>query len=155
MSDTIIHRLRSLPLQDRRLVIILAATALVALLIGLAGGVLTALVRAGFLPALPESGYRFLTVHGVSAFFYWLYFAQAALLLGFAAARPRVEEQHRRPRGGDGLTLRTGLLQRRPPETQRRSPRQGRTERAARSDRGTAGTLAEQESGGGHAHHHG
>lgn len=38
MSDTIIHRLRSLPLQDRRLVIILAATALVALLIGLAGG---------------------------------------------------------------------------------------------------------------------
>lgn len=45
MSDTIIHRLRSLPLQDRRLVIILAATALVALLIGLAGGVLTALVR--------------------------------------------------------------------------------------------------------------
>src|SRR3989338_6809071 len=97
MSDTIIHRLRSLPLQDRRLVIILAATALVALLIGLAGGGLTALVRAGFLPALPESGYRFLTVHGVSAFFYWLYFAQAALLLGFAAAE--------RGNGGDKVGL--------------------------------------------------
>ncbi len=97
MSDTIIHRLRSLPSGDRRLVIILAATALVALLIGLAGGLLTALVRAGFLPALPESGYRFLTVHGVSAFFYWLYFAQAALLLGFAAAE--------RGNGGDKVGL--------------------------------------------------
>src|SRR3989338_2310436 len=58
MSDTIIHRLRSLPLQDRRLVIILAATALVALLIGLAGGGLTALVRGGVPAALPPSGYR-------------------------------------------------------------------------------------------------
>lgn len=97
MSDTIVHQLRSLHLQDRRLVIILAATALVALLIGLAGGLLTALVRAGFLPAVPESGYRFLTVHGVSAFFYWLYFAQAALLLGFAAAE--------RGNGGDKVGL--------------------------------------------------
>ncbi|MBA3911255.1 MAG: hypothetical protein C0524_15620 [Rhodobacter sp.] len=86
MSDTIVSRLRSLPRQDRRLVTVLAAAALVALIIGLAGGLLTALVRAGFLPALPESGYRFLSIHGVSAFFYWLYFAQAALLLGFSAA---------------------------------------------------------------------
>ena len=97
MSDTIVSRLRSLPRQDRRIVIFLAVAALVALIIGLAGGLLTALVRAGFLPALPESGYRFLTVHGVSAFFYWLYFAQAALLLGFAAAE--------RGNGGDKVGL--------------------------------------------------
>lgn len=86
MSDTIVSRLRSLPRQDRRIVIFLAVAALVALIIGLAGGLLTALVQAGFLPVLPESGYRFLSVHGLSAFFYWLYFAQAALLLGFSAA---------------------------------------------------------------------
>src|SRR3989338_6741911 len=97
MSDTIIHRLRSLPLQDRRLVIILAATALVALLIGLAGGVLTALVRAGFLPALPESGYRFLTLHRVSAFFSWLSSARAPLPPGFAPAD--------RGKGGDRVGL--------------------------------------------------
>ena len=36
-------------------------------------------------------------MHGVSAFFYWLYFAQAALLLGFAAAE--------RGNGGDKVGL--------------------------------------------------
>jgi len=86
MSDTFVERLRSLPYQDRRIVGSLAIAALLALIIGLAGGLLTALVRAGFLSALPESGYRFLSIHGISAFFYWLYFAQGALLLGFAAA---------------------------------------------------------------------
>jgi len=85
MSDTIVSRLHTLPFQDRRLVVALASTALVALIIGLTGGLLTALVRAGFLSVLPESGYRFLSVHGVSAFFYWLYLAQAALVLGFSA----------------------------------------------------------------------
>ena len=37
------------------------------------------------LSAIPLTGYRFLTVHGVSIFFYWLFITQAALLLGFAA----------------------------------------------------------------------
>ena len=69
MSDTIISRLRTLPPQDRRLVIALAIASLLALIIGLTGGLLTALVRAGFLNVLPESGYRYLSVHGVSAFF--------------------------------------------------------------------------------------
>lgn len=85
MSDTYASRLAALPVRDRRLIIGLAGAALVALATGIAGGLLTALARAGFIPVEPESGYRFLTLHGVSAFFYWLYFAQAALLLGFAA----------------------------------------------------------------------
>ena len=100
MSDTIISRLRTLPPQDRRLVIALAIASLLALIIGLTGGLLTALVRAGFLNVLPESGYRYLSVHGVSAFFYWLYFAQAALVLGFSAVE----------RGNGGGP--TGLLRR-------------------------------------------
>jgi cytochrome c oxidase subunit 1 len=100
MSDTIISRLRTLPPQDRRLVIVLTIASLLALIIGLTGGLLTALVRAGFLDVLPESGYRYLSVHGVSAFFYWLYFAQAALVLSFSAVE----------RGNGGGP--TGLLRR-------------------------------------------
>ncbi len=85
MSASYVSRLAALPARDRRLIIGLAGVALAALATGIVGGLLTALVRAGFITIDPESGYRFLTLHGVSAFFYWLYFAQAALLLGFAA----------------------------------------------------------------------
>ena len=85
MSATYASRLADLSVGDRRLIIGLAGAALVALITGIAGGLLTALIRAGILPADADAGYRFLTLHGVSAFFYWLYFAQAALLLGFAA----------------------------------------------------------------------
>ncbi|MCL4765754.1 MAG: cbb3-type cytochrome c oxidase subunit I [Hyphomicrobiaceae bacterium] len=79
-------RASELPAADRRLLAAVAATALAALTLGLLGGLATALARAGILEtAAPETPYRFLTVHGVSAFFYWLYLAQIALLLGFAA----------------------------------------------------------------------
>ena len=46
--------------------------------------VLTALVRARFLGIEAEAGYRLMTLHGVTVFFYWLYFAQMALLLTLA-----------------------------------------------------------------------
>lgn len=85
MSDTYASRLATLPVRDRQLIIGLAGAAFATLATGILGGLLTALARAGFIPIEPESGYRFLTLHGVSVFFYWLYFAQAALLLGFAA----------------------------------------------------------------------
>ena len=54
-------------------------------------GLGTALARAGFLPLEPETGYRLLTGHGISVFFYWLYLGQGTLLLALAAtqARPR------------------------------------------------------------------
>ncbi|MBI1905751.1 MAG: cbb3-type cytochrome c oxidase subunit I [Rhodocyclales bacterium] len=89
MTDTHIPtgvaRLAALPAADRRLLRRMAALALVALFLGILGGLLTALARAGFLDVIPSTGYRFLTVHGVSIFFYWLFMAQAALLLGFSA----------------------------------------------------------------------
>ena len=85
MSNTITTRFNALARRDRRLLMVLAATALVALALGILGGLLTALARGGIIDIQPEDGYRFLTIHGVSVFFYWLYLAQIALLLGFAA----------------------------------------------------------------------
>ena len=79
------QRLAALPLADRRLLIAMAGVALVALVVGIVGGLAIALARAGFLDILPTTGYRFLTLHGVSIFFYWLFVAQAALLLAFSA----------------------------------------------------------------------
>ena len=75
----------SLPPGDRRLLRGMFAVALAALAVGVLAGLATALVRAGLPGILPATGYRLLTVHGVSAFFYWLFVAQAALLLAFAA----------------------------------------------------------------------
>lgn len=76
----------SLPPGDRLLLKSMVSVALVALVIGVLAGLATALVRGGLLEVPLSTGYRFLTVHGVSTFFYWLFTAQAALLLGFSAA---------------------------------------------------------------------
>lgn len=80
-----IERFATLPLGDRRLLKSMVAVALIALALGVLAGLATALVRGGLLDVSLSTGYRFLTVHGVSIFFYWLFTAQAALLLGFAA----------------------------------------------------------------------
>ena len=79
------ERLVGLPANDRFLIKSMAAVALLALLLGILAGVATALVRGGLLPASAAEGYRFLTIHGVSIFFYWLFTTQTALLLGLAA----------------------------------------------------------------------
>lgn len=78
-------RFAALGASDRRLLVAISAVSLVALALGILGGVLTALARGGLIDMIPNTGYRFLTVHGVSIFFYWLFVAQAALLLGFSA----------------------------------------------------------------------
>lgn len=96
MTHSMIDRLAALPTADRRLLLAISGAALVALAIGILGGLLTALARGGFIEVVPEAAYRFLTVHGVSIFFYWLYLAQAALLLGFAATQ---DDHGTEPRG--------------------------------------------------------
>ncbi len=80
------ERLQALPPGDKRLLLTCFAAALAALALGVLFGAGTGLARAGFveLPAL--HGYRLMTLHGVTIFFYWLYFAQAGLLLVFAAS---------------------------------------------------------------------
>jgi cytochrome c oxidase subunit I len=71
---------------DKRLLKATFAAALAALVLGVLWGTATALARAGFVQIDPLTGYRALTGHAVSIFFYWLYFAQAGLLLALAAA---------------------------------------------------------------------
>ena len=86
-STSISQSLRALPAGDRALLKALAAFALAALALGIVFGLVTALVRTGYADAEPVTGYRMLTGHGVTIFFYWLYFAQMALLLVLAAAQ--------------------------------------------------------------------
>jgi cytochrome c oxidase subunit I len=83
--------LRRLPSSDRALLVALVASALATLALGVLFGASTGLVRAGLLEADPERGYRVMTAHGVTIFFYWLYFGQVALLLAFAAVYGRRE----------------------------------------------------------------
>lgn len=86
-NTTLSTRLAGLPAADRLLLRALAAAALLALFFGIAMGLLIGFARAGWLGFLDlETFARLLTLHGASIFFYWLYFAQAALLLAFAAA---------------------------------------------------------------------
>ncbi|MCK6454078.1 MAG: cbb3-type cytochrome c oxidase subunit I [Alphaproteobacteria bacterium] len=80
---------RALPRGDRLLLAAMIVAALATLAIGVAFGTVTGLVRAGFVALDPETGYRMMTLHGVTVFFYWLYFAQMALLLVFAAVHTR------------------------------------------------------------------
>lgn len=86
--------LRALPPGNRALLGAMIVAALATLGAGVVFGGLTALIRAGFVEVDPETGYRLMTLHGVTVFFYWLYFAQMALLLAFAAIytrqRPRL-----------------------------------------------------------------
>jgi cytochrome c oxidase subunit 1 len=73
------------PTIDRRLLLSFIVASLLPLVFGLGFGLLTALARGGLIGFDPETAYRVLTLHGTSAFFWWLYLAQVALMLGFAA----------------------------------------------------------------------
>jgi len=80
----LIDGLKALPAADQRLLKSCLAAALAALLVGVVFGAATALARGGFVELGPLAGYRAMSTHAVSIFFYWLYFAQASLLLVFA-----------------------------------------------------------------------
>jgi cytochrome c oxidase subunit I len=84
-SLSLIQRLAALSGADRLLCGLLIGFSLLALTLGIATGVAMALARSGALSFLPDTPYRILTLHGTSAFFYWLYTAQAGLLIVLAA----------------------------------------------------------------------
>lgn len=90
---TLARGLRALPVSDRALLLSMIVAALVVLAAGVVFGALTTLVRAGVVDVEPDTGYRMMTLHGVTVFFYWLYFAQMAVLLAFAAIHTRTAPQ--------------------------------------------------------------
>ncbi len=78
-----------IPPSGKNLFRALFAAALLTLGLGLLFGFATALMRAGVLPYDPLQGYRLMTLHGVTVFFYWLTFAQTGMLLVFAAVEAK------------------------------------------------------------------
>jgi len=97
--------LAALSQPDKRLLKAAFAAALVALALGIVWGAATAFARAGFIDPGPLAGYRALTGHAVTIFFYWLYFAQAGLLLAFAAYAAPAHGIAWRPLAWAGLVL--------------------------------------------------
>lgn len=89
IADGFASALSRAPAQDKALLRSLLAAALGALAFGVVAGAVVAATRAGSAAPAPENGYRLLTSHGTAAFFYWLYFAQAALLLALAMTHGR------------------------------------------------------------------
>jgi cytochrome c oxidase subunit 1 len=103
-------RIAALPAVDRHLLLGLVATSLLPLLFGLGFGLATALARGGLIEPDVENAYRILTLHGTSAFFWWLYLAQVTLMIGLAAGES-VDGLHARKLIIAGFTvLVTGLL---------------------------------------------
>jgi cytochrome c oxidase subunit 1 len=109
---TITAALRRLPAGDRTLLLSLTAAALFALVVGVVLGAMTGLARAGLLGFDdPETGYRLMTLHGSTIFFYWLYFGQAALLLVLTAVYARdTPRLALAPAGWAGVLLMLGGL---------------------------------------------
>lgn len=93
-TGTISGKLRELPALHRTFLKTFISLALGMLVAGAAFGLLTALIRTGYVAAEPATGYRLMTGHGVTVFFFWLYFAQTALLLALGASqcagKPRI-----------------------------------------------------------------
>lgn len=84
---SILQNLRELSAGDRMLLKALVSCALATLALGVIFGVSTALIRTGYAGAESQTGYRMMTGHGVAVFFYWLYFAQMALLMALSTTQ--------------------------------------------------------------------
>ena len=84
-TSRLMQGLSNLPRSDKRLLTSFAGMAVLSLALGLVYGALTALGRSGVFELEATFLYRMLTLHGVTVFFYWLYFAQAAVVLVLAS----------------------------------------------------------------------
>ncbi|MFQ5784297.1 MAG: cbb3-type cytochrome c oxidase subunit I [Alphaproteobacteria bacterium] len=76
---------RSLNPADKRLLLAFFSIAVLALTLGIIFALMTAAGRTGLFSIEPETAYRMLGLHGVTIFFYWLYFVQAGFVLLLAA----------------------------------------------------------------------
>ncbi len=85
MTNKLLDGLAALPDSDKSLVKWFVYMAVLSLGIGVVAGFLTAFARADFLQFEAITAFRILTLHGVTIFFYWLYFLQAGAVLILAA----------------------------------------------------------------------
>ncbi len=83
-ESKLVARLKRLSDGDKRLLNGFIVMAVLTLALGLVFGAMTAFARAGFINLDPLTAYQMLTLHGVTIFFYWLYFVQAGLVLVLA-----------------------------------------------------------------------
>ncbi len=98
-SPRLSTRLAALVVADRRLVLAFVVASLVPLAVGVGFGLMVVLARGGLLAFEAETAYRLMTLHGTSAFFWWLYLAQVALMIAFAAGE-----------SADGLKARPAIV---------------------------------------------
>lgn len=84
-TSKLMQGLSDLPRSDKRLLKGFVAIAVLSLALGLIYGAITAFGRTGLVPLETTFAYRTLTLHGVTVFFYWLYFTQAAVVLILAS----------------------------------------------------------------------
>jgi cytochrome c oxidase subunit I len=76
---------RDLDSADKKLLLAFISIAVVALALGITFATMTAAARTGLFAIEPSTAYRMLGMHGVTIFFYWLYFVQASFVLLLAA----------------------------------------------------------------------
>ncbi len=84
-TTSFFERMKMLSAADKALVKAFLIMAVLTLGLGIAFGTTTAFARAGFIEIDPDRAFQIMTLHGVTIFFYWLYFVQAALLLVLVA----------------------------------------------------------------------
>ena len=77
--------IRSLIPADRKLLLAFFAVSILALILGIFFGALTAAGRTGLFAIEEGTSYKILGLHGVTIFFYWLYFVQAGFVLLLAS----------------------------------------------------------------------
>lgn len=80
-TENLTEGVRNLGQRDKRLLLAFFTVAVVALALGVIYGTITAAGRTGIFGIEPTTGYRVLGLHGVTIFFYWLYFVQAGFVL--------------------------------------------------------------------------
>ena len=77
--------IRSLNPADKKLLLAYFAVSVLALTLGIFYGAMTAAGRTGLFAIEEGTAYKFMGLHGVTIFFYWLYFVQAGFVLLLAA----------------------------------------------------------------------
>jgi len=77
--------IRQLEPGDKKLLLAFFAVSIVALALGIFFGAATAAGRTGLFSIGEGTAYKFLGLHGVTIFFYWLYFVQAGFVLLLAS----------------------------------------------------------------------